>query len=103
MYFRLPFKLLHFVKWTKNIFALIQIMKQSHYKVTRVIFVICNLIFYFTGRVRMKMSNLFASQKGHKIKLLIFLNLDFYGNTCKILKSEEIVTSFRSLMNFCCL
>lgn len=66
-------------------------------------FVICNLIFYFTGRVRMKMSNLFALQKGHKIKLLIFLNLDFYGNTCKILKSEEIVTSFRSLMNFWCL
>ena len=49
----------------------------------------------------MKMSDLFALQKGHKVKLLVFLNLDFYGNNCKILKSEKIVTILRSLMNTC--
>lgn len=49
----------------------------------------------------MKLSDLFALQKGHKVKLLIFLNLDFYGNNCKTLKSEKIVTILRSLMNTC--
>ena len=85
----------------KNIFALIQIMKTVTWQSDQSDFVICNLIFYFTGHVRMKMSNLFALQKGHKIKLLIFLHLDFYDNNCKILKSEEIVTSVRSFMSFC--
>lgn len=45
------------------------------------------------------MSKLFALHKDPKIKLLIFLNLDFYGNSYKILKSEEI-SSLRNLMNF---
>ena len=83
-------RLLYFVTMDENIFTVIHnyeagcIIKWPVVVLQWPDSVICNLIFYFTGHVRMKTSNLFALQKGHKVKLLIFFNLDFYGNICKI-------------------